>query len=646
MTTRALGVGPAATLITSGQLERQPRLILADTENYTADSTFGLALTELLRADLSQSPVVRLLDRASIADALERMGRERSAELNQDLALELAEREGAAGILVGRVDALGSGYVLTARIVSAHDESELLSERETAQSDAQLIPAVDELSAKVRERIGESFRSLRARPPLSRVATGSVEALRKYTASRPAEQAGDMDRAVALLREAVTIDTAFAMAFRRLAVTYSNENAPRSLRIHAMRAAYRHRDRLPDDERLLITADYHDEIGDVPHAIEAYRDVLQRWPDRTAALNNMARSLWKMREYQEAETLALRAVELGGYWTNYLNACIAQLGRGAPLAAESTLARFAEAYSPSDSRVIVASMLFAGAIKDYGAVDTLVEAFRREAAGAAQQSLILISNFAAQAIRGKMAWADALLARQAARSPEAVTRTFFAVISRGAADILFRNAPTEAFESVEAALTRYPLDELDPLDRPYLRLAELYAYAGQPNRARQLLAELDRELADVEPTLRDGFDANSNVTTRTAVEGAIALAEGRARDAILAFRARQSEPGCSVCGRFQLGRAYDLADQPDSALSAYEQAISASGATSFFEGMSWLGPTYRRLGELYESRDTEKAVEYYDRFIALWEDSDPELQPQVQDVRERIARLAGEPRRQ
>jgi len=53
----------------------------------------------------------------------------------------------------------------------------------------------------------------------------------------------------------------------------------------------------------------------------------------------------------------------------------------------------------------------------------------------------------------------------------------------------------------------------------------------------------------------------------------------------------------------------------------------------------------RRLGELYEERgDPEGAVEYYADLVELWENADPELQPLVEDVRERIARLVGEPR--
>ncbi len=59
----------------------------------------------------------------------------------------------------------------------------------------------------------------------------------------------------------------------------------------------------------------------------------------------------------------------------------------------------------------------------------------------------------------------------------------------------------------------------------------------------------------------------------------------------------------------------------------------------------WRARSYRRLGELHEQRgDTAKAVEYYNEFVELWRDADPELQPQVEDVKRRLAALVGEAR--
>src|SRR5207302_5699708 len=75
MAMRLVGIGPVGTLVASGVLAERDRLVLADFENRTADSTLGPSLTEALRVDLAQSGVIRLLDAAAVGQALGRMGR-------------------------------------------------------------------------------------------------------------------------------------------------------------------------------------------------------------------------------------------------------------------------------------------------------------------------------------------------------------------------------------------------------------------------------------------------------------------------------------------------------------------------------------------------------------------------------------------
>ena len=53
-----------------------------------------------------------------------------------------------------------------------------------------------------------------------------------------------------------------------------------------------------------------------------------------------------------------------------------------------------------------------------------------------------------------------------------------------------------------------------------------------------------------------------------------------------------------------------------------------------------LALTPRCLGELYEAKgDITNAIKHYQAFVTLWKDADPELQPQVTDIKARIARL-------
>src|SRR5437762_675967 len=168
---RQLGIGPAGTLVASGVLAQRDRLVLADFVNRPADSTLGPSLTEALRVDLAQSGVIRLLDAATVGQALGRMGREPAASLDLALARDLAQREGAKAVVHGQIDPLGRGYVVSAELVGASDGAALVAVRENAQDDGAIIGAVDRLSHRLRERIGESLKSIRASDPLEQVTT-------------------------------------------------------------------------------------------------------------------------------------------------------------------------------------------------------------------------------------------------------------------------------------------------------------------------------------------------------------------------------------------------------------------------------------------------------------------------------------------
>ena len=103
---------------------------------------------------------------------------------------------------------------------------------------------------------------------------------------------------------------------------------------------------------------------------------------------------------------------------------------------------------------------------------------------------------------------------------------------------------------------------------------------------------------------------------------------------------------CPACLQVQLGRAYDLANMPDSAIAAFERYIATPAVSRLASDAWYLAGVVKRLGELYEAKgDRARAVEYYDRFIELWQHADPELQPRVADVRRRLTSLGDVERR-
>ncbi len=151
--------------------------------------------------------------------------------------------------------------------------------RESADDQDALLPAIDRLSKKLRERIGESLTTIRANSALEQVTTGSLEALQKYTAALRLEENDRVEEAIPLLEEAVALDSGFAMAWRKLAVVLGNTQRSETRQAAAATQAYRHRDRLPALERGLAIGYYHYFVEHDPAKVSAaYRAVLTSIP--------------------------------------------------------------------------------------------------------------------------------------------------------------------------------------------------------------------------------------------------------------------------------------------------------------------------------------------------------------------------------
>src|SRR5213595_2361556 len=404
---RQLGIGPVGTLVASGMLAERDRLVLADFDNRTRDSTLGPSLTEALRVDLAQSGVIRLLDAAAVGQALTRMGGMPGTPLDPPLARELAQREAAKAVVHGQIDPLGRGYVVSAELVSAADGTALVSLRETAQDDGAIIAAVDRVAKRLRERIGESLKTIRASEPLEQVTTGSLAALRKYSQAIKANDAGATDRAVTLLGEAIALDTTFAMAHRKLAVVLNNTGGAPSRIAEAATQAFRHRDRLTPLERDLAEAFYYYQAEFDRAKVETgYRSALELDPENYVALNNLALALNTPRKFAQAESLTLRGIAVAPTQaTLYINAAQAQIGQGKYAAAARTAELFAQRAPTNPMRFILRARLL-DAQRDFDSAAVVIQALAPAAPDEAWQGITDFTMAQLSRVEGKLAEAE------------------------------------------------------------------------------------------------------------------------------------------------------------------------------------------------------------------------------------------------
>ena len=89
-----------------------------------------------------------------------------------------------------------------------------------------------------------------------------------------------------------------------------------------------------------------------------------------------------------------------------------------------------------------------------------------------------------------------------------------------------------------------------------------------------------------------------------------------------------------------LARAFDLAGARDSAITYFERYLATPNSARLGDDLWFLAGTYKRLGEPYEAKgDRAKAIHYDQLFVDLWQHADPDLQPKVAQVKQRLARL-------
>jgi len=635
---RAMGIGPMGSLVAKGVLEERDPIVLADFEDQTGD-TLAHTVTNLFRIKIGQSGAVRVTGNDYARRVLPQLANEPDLPLTYDLARELAIREGLKGLIAGEIDRLGSSYVLSVRLVAAETGETLESFVETAEERDAILSAIDRLSTRLRERVGESLRSVQNSPPLRRAWTTSLEAARLADQGGQANERGEFRLAVDLYSRALEIDTLFAGAYAGRALNLPMIGGDPKQRAADITRAYELRRSLPKAELYMVEGLYHYMTGDLRRSVDAYLMLLELEPEHPSARNLLGSAYAELGDYARAEQMWRAHVEVNPTdETAWRNLSTVLFNQGKVTEAWEVL-RLLDAELPETPTTPLWRYYFASAQGDYDAARMYLERWRDLSPGEQASFELRMSHLAL--VEGKLAEAENHLKRfsQLRDNPVVYLEAGIELASR---DLWLKGDTSRALEAVAATLASNPLDSIPPRLRPYYALATFYAFAGSPDRARELLAERETTVPPDSLIFQD--DRVAREASRRAMQGVVALAEDRFEDAVAEFRFVSQRRPTSISGLPLLGRALELAGQPDSAIAAYERYLTTPyrrRADVSDLDPNWLPVVYARLGDLYEQRgDTTQAIHYYGELIDLWKDADPELQPRVEAARRAIEALS------
>lgn len=646
MLLRAAGVGPFGSMLAAGQLGSTDQLLLADFRVVGGDSSLGATISEAVRSNISQSKVIRLLSPAAVSEALQRMRRGPGERLTLPLARELALRDGIPAVIDGEIVGVGGGFLVTIRLVTADSGLELAGFRKAAGRVTDLIPVVDALSLKLRGRIGESLKDVRASTPLAQATTSSLPALKKFSEAQRKTATADFRGAIDLLTEAIALDSNFALAHRNLAEALNNAGRDPARADAAIARAFALSERLPERERWIVTGEYYRaSVGpsrslryarDRKRAQEAYAQAFALG-DRSNT-NSFSNILVDRREYGRADSITRLRLEVDPtHAMSHTNGAGYQLAAGHVSAAESTLALAKARGYASYWNFFVQEMRTLVARDSIERAGQIADSVRRRASGS-QLSTAYRALAAVRLLQGQP--------RAAARLFGEMSRVDSArgVVLDGPALDTIRAVMRDAWFYSPSPAHAKRLEGLSLSGSDLLEAATAFAFVGRPDRSRALVARWRAETRDTAIMTREMPLLHSTL-------GEIALAEKKSRDALIEFRRSDTTfdgpvGSCDECVWANLARAYDMAGDVDSTIISLKKALRFLQTARVAE-MGIVGaPFEKRLGELYEQQgDRRQAYEHYARFVRLWKDAEIELQPAVADVKRRMARLSDSERR-
>jgi DNA-binding SARP family transcriptional activator/TolB-like protein len=247
----------------------------------------GPGIAELVTISLGELEPLRMVDLQAVLSTLDLS---RPAELSVADGDRVARRFGARFYVTGSVIEIGGRLEVIAYLHRQGGEL-LATVREHTTDEAELFQVVDDL---VRGLM--ALDHLPAGSALGRTAavtTHSYPALRSFLQGEDRYRRGQYEKALEALEEAVALDPSFALAYYRGALSSLWIGSPDfDVARDWIRGAMAHKDRLPEQEQLLIRALDAFLAGKPLTAERLYRQILVAQPENVEAWFNLGEVLF------------------------------------------------------------------------------------------------------------------------------------------------------------------------------------------------------------------------------------------------------------------------------------------------------------------------------------------------------------------
>jgi tetratricopeptide (TPR) repeat protein len=578
-------------------------------------------------------------------------------------AAETARAAGANLMVVGQVGRAGERLILTAEIGDVVTGHTLGSHHEEANSAAELFAAAEAVASHLGRAVpGAAEAQTQSSVDLARMLTDSPDAYRHYVAGELALHRSEWDDAFEHLRRAIEADSTFALAYYRAAMaTWWNDNWEEGLEY--LEEGRPHVTRLPGRWRstytaaLNVFADQYEsayntlsalasadtDIADVYYLLGEIVSHFSKYQDIAEARRHFERALeidptfYLVAYHLVDDYIWSRDLEAGGHLLTRLTAesldddsivlaatCQLRLAQGRCIDALQAAERTLELHSGIYARPLTVFSRCGNAkraleLAEQRGLDLrrmpgvlanayVLEGHFREAAAAWEGAREMLSGMGSSWVRNEVAMGH--------------SRRSMVLALSGDLDA----AEAAAQEAVA----------IDPLAMSGLyTLGWVQLLAGDVRAAETTLEQMVAAVSRIETPHADYWTHLLRAELQLARDGAVDAAAALEPVSALAPEHRDFQ-----FEYFLRGRVFDALGDLDASVAAYREAVSPISLGAWGDMLLWTLTTYYLAIAEENAGETDAARANYEEFLRRWGDADVTL-PQVEDARERLARLPG-----
>jgi serine/threonine protein kinase/Flp pilus assembly protein TadD len=648
----------------------KPVVVVMYFDNNTGDESldqYRKGISNLLTTDLMQSQLINVIREDKLLDILKKLNLEEAPSYSSEDLKKVAAEGRATHILQGNYTKAGENFRFNYTLHDVNTDKVIGSDRVSGIGIDSMFSMVDELTIKIKDNFKLSQQQIASDidKDIGQITTSSSEAYKYYIEASKFFDAGDYRRAIKLFETATAVDAEFASAYRSMAMAYYN------MGYYAegdkfVQKAFKLSDRVSDRELYRNKAEFY-RISEKTYdkSIEAFKELLELYPDDKGGLNNLALVYEDIEEYDKAIELYLLAQE--GEISELLPATnLASLYQAMGLfdEAKKVLEDYLEKFEDNAS----IHGIMANIHLDEGNYDLALQEIEK----ASILNPTHLRNFRNKGdilfCRGEISNAEREYKKLLSESNPSsnafgygrLTRFYFnlgriedakkhgesfvkhaqkmgqkvweGIISLAAGNFLLSvRHYQEALEKISIAQKIATETENWSLERRALSFkGRALIMMGSFEEAQKTAEEL-KELCQKSLNKRI-------IRLHYHLEGLMALENGNYDEAIESIEnALSLDPDYYKPNLDLLGMAYYRSGNLDKAITEYEKIINCPSGIRTYEGV--YVKSFYMLGKIYEEQgNTAKAIEHYEKFLDLWKDADPGI-AEVEDAKKRLATL-------